>query len=244
MLHGPSGCGKTHMAKVIASVSNMNFVSVKSTDILSKYYGQTEEVIRSIFSKARSAAPCILFFDEFDTIACRRETSDQNSDGVGGVYNRILSTFLNELDGISNRGENTGNSFEHEVLVVTACLDIKLLDEALIRPGRLHYHILLDKPGYDDVVDILEHEIKRSNRNAYDEEVNIPFIATSIMPINPSSSTIISLCKQAIAIALREAIVSRCSTEPGAASGDPNSKKIKVYQHHFNQVLDTYNALR
>ncbi len=244
VLYGPSGCGKTYMAKIIASVSNMNFVSVKSTDILSKYYGQTEEVIRSIFSKARSAAPCILFFDEFDTIACRRQSSDENSDGTGSVYNRILSTFLNELDGISNRGENTGISFEREVLVVTACLDIKLLDEALIRPGRLHYHILLDKPGYDDVVDILEHEIKRNNRNAYDEEVNIPSIATSIMRINPSSNTVISVCKQAIAIALREAIMSQCSTELETVSGDLNSKKIKVNQHHFSQVLGTYDALR
>jgi SpoVK/Ycf46/Vps4 family AAA+-type ATPase len=241
VLYGPSGCGKTYMARVIASVSNMNFVSVKSTDILSKYYGQTEEVLRSIFSKARSAAPCILFFDEFDTIACKREISDQNSDGTGSVYNRILSTFLNELDGICNRGDSSGSSFEREVLVVTACLDITQLDEALIRPGRLHYHILLEKPTYDDVVDILELEIKRNNSSAYNDTVDIPLIATSIMRTSPSSSTVVSLCKQAIAYALREAITSQRELE--TVPGELNSKSIKVSQTHFSQVLRAQNAL-
>ena len=72
LIYGPSGCGKSYLASIIATEAKMNFVSIKSTEILSKYFGQTENSIRNLFSKARAASPCVLFFDEFDAIACKR----------------------------------------------------------------------------------------------------------------------------------------------------------------------------
>jgi SpoVK/Ycf46/Vps4 family AAA+-type ATPase len=72
VLWGPSGCGKSYIAKIIAAEANMNFINVRSTALLSKYFGQTEAKLRSLFRKARAAAPCILFFDEFDSIASNR----------------------------------------------------------------------------------------------------------------------------------------------------------------------------
>jgi hypothetical protein len=72
VLHGPTGCGKTFLAKVIAAEANMNFVPVRSTDLLSPFFGQTEAAIRKLFNQARAAAPCLLFFDEFDSLAYKR----------------------------------------------------------------------------------------------------------------------------------------------------------------------------
>lgn len=150
LLHGPSGCGKSFLARVIACEAKMNFVSVRSIDLLSKYFGETEEKIRDLFRRARLAAPCVLFFDDFDAIACKRM-----EDGDGSNLNgRILSTFLNELDGVQGDGRDG-------LLVLAACADMNVLDAALLRPGRLQLHVNLTRPTAEDLLDILRCKLRR-----------------------------------------------------------------------------------
>jgi len=171
VIAGPSGCGKSLLAKVLASELKMNFIAIKSTDLLSKYYGQSEMMIRDIFTTARSVTPCALFFDDFDTLAYRR--SADMGDASSNIQSRILSTFLNELDGIVGLGassdrSNSGSSSsrrddgnESRVLVIIACQSIDRLDEALIRPGWLYYHVGLGKPTNKDISELISHYSSR-----------------------------------------------------------------------------------
>lgn len=127
---------------------------------MSKYFGDSEEAIRRIFARARSASPSILFFDEFDAIACKRfgEThtkySEERAFDGSDVYNRILSTFLNEMDGIGHAkrsGYHTQKSEKRkQVLVIAATNRVDALDKALIRPGRIDKKVFLDYPNLQD----------------------------------------------------------------------------------------------
>ncbi|MEE8255817.1 MAG: CDC48 family AAA ATPase, partial [Nitrosopumilaceae archaeon] len=122
LLHGPSGTGKTLLAKAVATESEANFVSVRGPELLSKWVGESERGIREIFRRARQASPCVIFFDEIDSIAPLR--------GVGGetaVTERVVSQLLTELDGMENlRG----------VVVLAATNRADMIDPALLRPGR------------------------------------------------------------------------------------------------------------
>ncbi|KAF9080528.1 Spermatoproteinsis associated protein 5, partial [Mortierella sp. AD031] len=104
LLYGPSGCGKTMLVQTLASESNMNFIPIKGPEIFSKYLGETEATLRRLFAMARQIAPCILFFDEMDSIGARRGWGgDGDSAGTNGVNERVLSTLLNEMDGVEER---------------------------------------------------------------------------------------------------------------------------------------------
>lgn len=156
----------------------MNFLSVNSTLLLSKYFGETEENIRKLFVGARSVAPCVLFFDEFEVISKKRYCSwcllihfvayvlfrsmdGGDSNGTdSGVGSRVLSTFLNELDGISGSSGSTQTSASGDVLVIVSCSDVNNLDSAIIRPGRLQYHFVLGDLTDHDMEQILNIHIK------------------------------------------------------------------------------------
>jgi SpoVK/Ycf46/Vps4 family AAA+-type ATPase len=229
LLHGPAGCGKTYLAKVIAAESKANFVYVRSTEILSKYFGQTEETLRKLFEKARAAAPCVLFFDEFDTLAFKRGLSgDQSSsDASHSLHNRVLSTFLNEMDGIGSL--DTSNT-EGGVLVLAACNDIDAIDEGLLRPGRFQYHIQLNSPNTNDISDILERYLTKINKSS---DISVSDIVSTILAKNesPTAADIGSLCKAAIFVALHEAI---------EISTNQNSNFIvaEVCSRHFFDALN------
>jgi SpoVK/Ycf46/Vps4 family AAA+-type ATPase len=144
VVHGVSGCGKSLLVQTMAKETKMNFVSITGGTLLSKYFGDTEARIRSIFQRARNAAPCILYFDNFDALAHRRGSEDSSTTSSGNIGNRILSTFLNELDGIGSelavKEGTTGKPGSREgdeqiVFVVVSCSDVQQLDEALVRPG-------------------------------------------------------------------------------------------------------------
>ena len=106
-----------------------SLAQVRASEVFNQWLGGSEATLRSIFSRARAASPCILFFDELDSLATNREGGD--SDATSGVQSRILTTLLNEMDGITNAGGKQG------ILVVAATNRLDAIDAALLRPGRL-----------------------------------------------------------------------------------------------------------
>ena len=127
LFYGPPGTGKTLLAKAIATEFSLNFFSVKGPELLNMYIGESEANVRRVFQRARDARPCVVFFDELDSVAPKRG----NQGDSGGVMDRIVSQLLAELDGMSN-GENASGG----VFVIGATNRPDLLDQALLRPGR------------------------------------------------------------------------------------------------------------
>lgn len=158
-----------------------SFLWVQSPQMLSKYYGDSEAQVRTVFARARASAPCLLCFDEIDTICGRRSggfldaaTSSSSASASNSVHDRLLATFLNEMDGIGQRqsegggggGEgtllaaHTAERGTKVVLVVGICSHPEALDPALLRPGRFDLHVALSKPTYEDCVLIFEAAFK------------------------------------------------------------------------------------
>ncbi|KAM3210520.1 hypothetical protein ACQJBY_064474 [Aegilops geniculata] len=141
LLYGPPGCGKTHIVRVAAAACSLRFISVKGPELLNKYIGSSEQSVRDFFAKAAAAAPCLLFFDEFDSIAPQRGTHS------AGVSDRVVNQFLTELDGVETL---TG------VFVFAATSKPQLIDAALLRPGRFDRLVFCDFPRWDERVEILK----------------------------------------------------------------------------------------
>src|SRR5205823_10595954 len=140
LLHGPPGTGKTLLAKAVANETNANFYTIGGPEIMSKYYGESEEKLRNIFEQAEKNAPSIIFIDEIDSIAPKREES-------GEVERRIVSQLLSLMDGMSSRGK---------VVVIGATNRINAIDPALRRPGRFDREIELGVPDRNGRLEILE----------------------------------------------------------------------------------------
>ncbi|KAJ1019971.1 hypothetical protein NDA16_004252 [Ustilago loliicola] len=126
LLYGPPGTGKTLLAKAVATSCSLNFFSVKGPELLNMYIGESEANVRRVFQRARDAKPCVIFFDELDSVAPKRG----NQGDSGGVMDRIVSQLLAELDGMAGSSEGT------DVFVIGATNRPDLLDPALLRPGR------------------------------------------------------------------------------------------------------------
>lgn len=131
LFYGPPGTGKTLLAKAIATEFSLNFFSVKGPELLNMYIGESEANVRRVFQRARDAKPCVVFFDELDSVAPKRG----NQGDSGGVMDRIVSQLLAELDGISDSDGTTGGG-GGSVFVIGATNRPDLLDQALLRPGR------------------------------------------------------------------------------------------------------------
>ncbi|KAG2580635.1 hypothetical protein PVAP13_6NG359400 [Panicum virgatum] len=141
LLYGPPGCGKTHIVRAAAAACSLRFISVKGPELLNKYIGSSEQSVRDFFAKAAAAAPCLLFFDEFDSIAPQRGTHS------AGVSDRVVNQFLTELDGVETL---TG------VFVFAATSKPQLIDAALLRPGRFDRLVFCDFPRWDERLEILK----------------------------------------------------------------------------------------
>jgi peroxin-6 len=128
LLYGPPGTGKTLLAKAVATSCSLNFFSVKGPELLNMYIGESEANVRRVFQRARDAKPCVIFFDELDSVAPKRGEQGDS----GGVMDRIVSQLLAELDGMSDSPDGSGA----EVFVIGATNRPDLLDPALLRPGR------------------------------------------------------------------------------------------------------------
>lgn len=142
LLYGPSGCGKTLLARSIATESAANFITVRGPEVLSKWVGESEKAIREIFRKAKSAAPCIIFFDEIDSIGTLRSNGIEDL----GTGERVLSQLLTEMDSIYNVGD---------IFILAASNRPDLIDPSLIRPGRIDLTIFVRPPDEQSREDIL-----------------------------------------------------------------------------------------
>ncbi|CAD6587897.1 MAG: Peroxisome biosynthesis protein pex1 [Alectoria sarmentosa] len=140
LLYGYPGCGKTLLASAVAGECGLNFISVKGPEILNKYIGASEKSVRDLFERAESARPCVLFFDEFDSIAPKRGHDST------GVTDRVVNQLLTQMDGAEGLSG---------VYVLAATSRPDLIDPALLRPGRLDKSLLCDMPSLDDRLDIL-----------------------------------------------------------------------------------------
>jgi transitional endoplasmic reticulum ATPase len=150
LLHGPSGTGKTLLAKAIATESEANFISVKGPELISKWIGESERGIREIFRRARQASPCIIFFDEVDSIAPIRGGGMEGGGGHGSTE-RVVSQLLTEMDGIQEM---------HGVVVIAATNRVDIIDMALLRPGRFDKVIYVPNPDVKTRQKILEINTK------------------------------------------------------------------------------------
>jgi transitional endoplasmic reticulum ATPase len=142
LLHGPSGTGKTLLAKAVATESEANFVSVRGPELLSKWVGESERGIREIFRRARQSSPCVVFFDEIDSIAPIRGGGAETQ-----VTERVVSQLLTELDGMQEM---------HGVVVLAATNRADMIDPALLRPGRFDKIIQIPLPDKESRQRILE----------------------------------------------------------------------------------------
>ena len=133
LLYGPPGCGKTLLAKAVATEFALNFFSVKGPELMNMYVGQSEQNVRDMFQKARESSPCIIFFDELDSIAPNRGRSGDS----GGVMDRIVSQLLAELDGLQS---------SNDLFVIGATNRPDLLDNSLLRPGRFDKMVYVGFP--------------------------------------------------------------------------------------------------
>ena len=149
LMHGPSGTGKTMLAKAVATESEANFISVKGPELMSKWVGESEKGVREIFRRARQASPCVIFFDEIDSIAPIRGGGMEG--GVHSSAERMVSQLLTEMDGIQEI---------HEVVVLAATNRIDMIDTALLRPGRFDKIVFVPKPDVNTRQKILEIHTK------------------------------------------------------------------------------------
>jgi ribosome biogenesis ATPase len=151
LLWGPPGCGKTLVAKAVANESKANFISIKGPELLNKYVGESERAVRQLFARAKSSAPCILFFDEMDALVPKRD------DSLSDASARVVNTLLTELDGV---GDRSG------IYVIGATNRPDIIDEAIRRPGRLGTSIYVGLPSAEDRVDILKTLYRNTVSNA------------------------------------------------------------------------------
>ncbi|CAN1252997.1 Cell division cycle protein 48 homolog [Linum perenne] len=189
LFYGPPGCGKTLLAKAIANECQANFISIKGPELLTMWFGESEANVREIFDKARQSAPCVLFFDELDSIATQRGGS---SGDAGGAADRVLNQLLTEMDGMSAK---------KTVFIIGATNRPDIIDSALLRPGRLDQLIYIPLPDEDSRHQIFKAALRKS---PLAKEVDLRALAKYTQGF--SGADITEICQRACKYAIRENI--------------------------------------
>ena len=189
LFYGPPGCGKTLMAKAVANECQANFISVKGPELLTMWFGESEANVRDIFEKARGSAPCVLFFDELDSIAGQRGGS--SGDG-GGAADRVINQILTEIDGVGSK---------KNVFVIGATNRPDIIDPALMRPGRLDQLIYIPMPDLESRLSILKATLRKSPISS---DVDLDFLAANTEKYTGADLT--EICQRAAKMAIRENI--------------------------------------
>ena len=224
LLYGPPGTGKTLIAKAVANEANANFFTLSGPEIMSKFYGQSEENLRQIFNEATENAPSIIFIDEIDSIAPKREEVH------GDVERRVVAQLLALMDGLKERGK---------VIVIAATNRANAIDPALRRPGRFDREIEIgipDKKGRKEILEIHTRGMPLA------EDVNLDKLAD--MTHGYSGADLQALCKEAAMRALRE-ILPEIDLESEEIPGEILNK-LEVKEKHFYDAFKSMSpsALR
>ncbi|KAI7875211.1 transitional endoplasmic reticulum ATPase [Lichtheimia hyalospora FSU 10163] len=189
LFYGPPGTGKTMLAKAIANECQANFISIKGPELLTMWFGESEANVRDVFDKARAAAPCVMFFDELDSIAKARGGSMGDAGGAG---DRVLNQILTEMDGMNAK---------KNVFVIGATNRPDQIDPALLRPGRLDQLIYIPLPDESSRLNILQAQLRKS---PVSPEVDLTYIAKNTAGF--SGADLSEICQRAAKLAIREDI--------------------------------------
>merc|ERR1719380_452291 len=209
LFYGPPGCGKTLMAKAVANECQANFISVKGPELLTMWFGESEANVRDIFEKARGSAPCVLFFDELDSIAGQRGGS--SGDG-GGAADRVINQILTEIDGVGSK---------KNVFVIGATNRPDIIDPALMRPGRLDQLVYIPLPDLESRLSILKAALRKSPV----KDVDLHYIAANTDKYTGADLT--EICQRAAKLAIRESI-SRDMERQCLAAENPDDEMADV----------------
>lgn len=248
LLYGPPGTGKTLLAKAVATTCSLNFFSVKGPELLNMYIGESEANVRRVFQRARDAKPCVIFFDELDSVAPKRG----NQGDSGGVMDRIVSQLLAELDGMAS------GSAASDVFVIGATNRPDLLDPALLRPGRFDRMLYLSVAETHDAQRNILQALTR--KFTLDEDVGDMTVIAEQCPFNLTGADFYALCSDAMLKAMTEkaeeidAKVAERNKEPRtgdrvhwpvpltpqfylAELAEPSEVQVRVHRRHFEQAL-------
>ncbi|MFA5303548.1 MAG: CDC48 family AAA ATPase [Candidatus Nanoarchaeia archaeon] len=222
LLYGPPGTGKTMLAKAAAKETEMNFISIKGPELLSKWVGESEKAVRETFRKARQVAPCIIFFDEIDSLVPRRGLRSDSS----GVTEQVVNQLLTELDGLEEL---------QNVIIIAATNRPDMIDPGMLRPGRLDRLIMVPAPDEAARIEIMK---VHTQNMPLAKTVKIEELAKNME--NYTGADIENVCREAAMIALRENIESKEVTLKNFKQALENSKPsvdeetINMYSY-FNE---------
>ncbi len=218
LLYGPPGTGKTLLAKAVANEADANFISIKGPELFNKYVGESEKGVREVFSKARENAPAVVFFDEIDAIAAERG----GGAGDTNVGERVVSQLLTELDGLEEL---------EDVVVIATTNRPELIDDALLRPGRLDRHIEVDDPDEDARREILDIHTRDKPLG---DDVDLDALAERTEGY--VGADIEAICREAATVAVRDHVT--------AADTDADTPVDELYvtADHFEQAVEEVDA--
>merc|ERR1712054_637056 len=219
LFYGPPGCGKTLLAKAVANECQANFISIKGPELLTMWFGESEANVREVFDKARSAAPCVLFFDELDSIGTARGSSQGDAGGAG---DRVMNQLLTEIDGVGAK---------KNVFFIGATNRPELLDEALLRPGRLDQLIYIPLPDLPARQGILEATFKKS---PVAPNVPMSFIAQKTEGF--SGADLAELGQRAAKAAIRDAIAAE-ELKVGDDNAMDDGAGAEITRKHFEEAF-------
>jgi transitional endoplasmic reticulum ATPase len=215
LLYGPPGTGKTLLAKAAANESEANFISVKGPELLNKFVGESEKAIREVFRKARQASPCIIFFDEIDSVAPVRGSSS----GDSNVTERVISQFLTEMDGLEEL---------RNVIIIAATNRPDIVDPALLRPGRFDRLLLVPPPDLEARKQIFRIHTKKT---PLAEDVKLDELARKTEGY--TGADIASICNTAVMLSIKEHI----GKAKDAEDAKKRAKGLKVARRHFDEAM-------
>ncbi|XP_005187952.1 nuclear valosin-containing protein-like [Musca domestica] len=190
LLCGPPGCGKTLLAKAIANEAGINFISVKGPELMNMYVGESERAVRACFQRARNSSPCVIFFDEFDSLCPKR--SDGNEGGSG---TRVVNQLLTEMDGVEDR---------QGVYILAATNRPDIIDPAILRPGRLDTILYVGLPEKQDRLEILKASTKNGTKPVLGSDVDFEELAS--LTDGYTGADLAGLVRQASMMALKESL--------------------------------------